>query len=74
MQKVDFHGMSKSELEQKLDSVIGMVRVCGLSLVYEFITGEGPLKEHLKKYLKEQYDLEYTENHNSSGTLFVTVE
>ena len=74
MQQVDFHGMSKAELEKKLDSIVGMVRICGLSVVYTFITGEGPLKEHLKKYLKEQYDLEYTEDHNNSRTIFVTVE
>lgn len=74
MKQVDFHGMSKEELERKVDQIIGMARVCGLTIGYEFITGEGPLKEHLKKYLKEQYDIDYTEKHNSAGTIAFTVE
>ena len=74
MKKVDFHGMGKEELEQKIDSIVGMVRVCGIEANYEFITGEGTLKEHLKKYLKEEYDLEYRETHNCAGTISVTVE
>jgi len=74
MKKVDFHGMNKKELEQKVDSIVGIVRVSNLSEHYEFITGEGTLKEHLKKYLKEEYALEYREVHNSTGTISVTVE
>lgn len=74
MREVDFHGMDREELEIKVDDVVGMVRVCGASENYEFITGEGVLKEHLKKYLKEEYSLDYSETHNSSGKINVTVE
>ena len=74
MKQVDFHGMNKEDLERKVDSIVGMVRVCDTTENYEFITGEGSLKEHLKKYLKEEYELDYREAHNSSGTITVTVE
>ena len=74
MKKIDFHGMDRGELEIKVDSVIGMVRACGLVENYEFITGEGVLKEHLKKYIKKEYGLEYREAHNCSGKINVTLE
>jgi len=74
MKKFDFHGMSKEELEVSVDLIVGTVRVNSSEENYEFITGEGTLKDHLKNYLKEEYDLNYREIHNSAGTITVTVE
>jgi len=74
MKRVDFHGLVREDLELEVDRIIGMVRVCGITENYEFITGEGVLKEHLKNYLKEEYGLDYREDHNCSGTITVTVE
>ena len=74
MKKIDFHGMTRLELEREVDQIVGEVRLNNVSEDYELITGEGPLKEYLKKYLKEEYDLDYRETHNCSGVMFVTVE
>jgi len=74
MKKYDFHGMTKEELEVSVDLIVGTVRVDSSEINYEFITGEGVLKEHLKSYLKKEYNLNYREAHNSSGIINVTVE
>jgi len=74
MKTYDFHGMTKEELEVSVDLIVGTVRVNNSEINYKFITGEGVLKEHLKNYLKEEYNLNYREAHNSSGIITVTVE
>lgn len=74
MKKIDFHGMNLEELKREIDHIIGVARINDSVENYELVTGEGILKEFLKKYLKEEYNLDYREAHNSSGTLFVTVE
>jgi len=74
MIKFDFHGMDKEELEMTIDLFVGTARINGSQTNYEFITGEGVLKDHLKKYLKDQYGLDYREAHNCAGYINVTVE
>ena len=74
MNKFDLHRMSITELETQVDGIVGSIRNRGVSEIWMLVTGEGVLKQHLKKYLKEEYDLESRETHNNSGTITLTME
>jgi hypothetical protein len=43
MKQVDFHGMTKEDLEQEVDTIVGMVRVCGITM--EYICNSGVTNE-----------------------------
>jgi len=74
MGKIDFHGYTKEELRLKIDSLVGNIRLNQSCQVLELVTGEGPLKQFLIRYIKINYNLNYREIHNNSGTILVTID
>jgi len=71
--EVDFHGMSLNEAVQKLDAIIGSLRLAGKSEDILLITGHGLIKKTFKEKLSD-YEIEYREQIGNSGAIIASIE
>jgi len=70
---VDFHGLSLTEAENRLHSLVGQVRSSGSTTMFRLITGNGQIKRLLPGWLKP-YDLIAQEELANRGAMIVEVD
>jgi DNA-nicking Smr family endonuclease len=73
MIKVDFHGLTVAEAKRKTEELINECRVNGYVKCCEFITGQGVIKEALKRLL-DKYEIEYSDTWGNEGSFKTDIE
>ena len=73
MRRYDFHGVPTEEAIDKIEQVIGEVRMKGQGETVEFITGHGVIKYEARDLLEKRYGFEIF-SPLTSPSIRVTIE
>ena len=73
MRSYDFHGVSTEEAIDRIEQVIGLVRMSGYGETVEFITGHGVIKYEARELLRNRYGFEIF-SPLTSPSIRVTIE